>query len=413
MYIVSNVIDTTLNTALEFDRYVSTFIDHNEGLKVEVSTNNGSTWTELAFYSQNNNEDDSTWYTESLDISSYQSSTFKLRFTGISSSNSELIYLDNISFITAATTSQIYDDFESTLSLWTLTSQDDDDWNITQQSSPILSPSGNHVVSSKNCDRECYMISNVIDTTNLPTLEFKRFISSTIDRNEGLKVYVSSNNGVNWTELAFYSQNNNEDDSTWHTETLDISSYQSSTFKLKFTGISSSRSEWIHIDDIVFPTSSTGIPTTSAVYDEQFNDLTGWTKSGTNNWSVVTSWNEDWPENAAPGDKILAGNACSTACILTSDAIDLSSHTSVTLELSRFVDRSLDNSEYLAIEVYNGRTWAELERWTDNNNQDTDIWETETYDISNYIDDNFKLRLSTQQNRSSEDTGVNYIKIIT
>ena len=416
-FMVSDTIDTTSYTQIEFDKYVHSRIDNTEGLKVEVSTNNGTTWTELATYTEDSGHATTDWTIETLDISDYQSNTFKVRFTGMSSMPNEVVSVDDVKFMGSATTDtisqNIYDDFEATLSLWTLTAQDDDDWQITQISSPANAASDNHVISSRNCDRECYMVSGTIDTSSSPTLEFKRFVSSSIDRNEGLKVYVSSNNGINWTELAFYSDNNNKNDSIWHPETLDISTYQSATFKLKFTAISSSISELIHIDDVSFPSNSSITHVTSYAYNEVFNDLTNWSKSGTNNFNVVTSWNEDWPDNAAPEDKILAANNCIVACVLTSNSIDLSSHTSATMEVSRLVDRSLDNSEYLAIEVYNGITWSELARYTDNNNQDTDMWELQTFDITSYIDDDFKIRISTQQDRTSEDVGVDFIRIST
>ena len=412
-FMVSDTIDTTSYTQIEFDKYVHFNVDRTEGLKVEVSTNDGTTWTEIATYTEDNGHNTTDWTTETLDISSYQSSTFKVKFTGMSSSNNEVVSVDDVKFLGSATTGtisqNIYDDFEGTLSLWTLTAQDDDDWEIT--TFDIDSTSGNHVVVSGNCDRECYMVSGIIDTSSSPTLEFKRNVSSFVDRGEGLKVYVSSNNGINWTEIAFYSDDNNKNDSTWHTETIDISAHQSNMFKIKFTGISSSSSEKIYIDDVSFPSGSSITHVTSYTYNEVFDDLRDWTKSGTNNFNVVTSWNEDWPDNAAPGDKILAANNCIVACVITSSNIDLSSLSSATMEVSRFVDRSLDNSEYLVIEVYNGRTWSELVRYTDNNNQDTDMWELQTFDITRYIDDDFKIRISTQQDRTNEDVGIDFIRI--
>ncbi len=134
------------------------------------------------------------------------------------------------------------DDFEGTLSQWTNTG-DEQIWEI-------LTISGDKVASSDDCSTYCYLVSDTINASQATTLTFDRYIDSGVDRNEGLKVLVSTDNGVSYTELVFYSQNYGQDDSTWHTETLDISSYQSSTFKVKFTGVSSYSNDIVRIDDV-------------------------------------------------------------------------------------------------------------------------------------------------------------------
>ncbi len=150
------------------------------------------------------------------------------------------------------------DDFEGTLSKWTNTG-DDSIWEI-------LTISGDKVASSDDCSTYCYLESDTINASQATTLTFDRYIDTGVDKNEGLKVLVSTDNGASYTELAFYSQNYGQDDSIWHTETLDITQYQSSTFKVKFTGVSSYYNDIVRIDDVIITGSTTPTvtpPTTS------------------------------------------------------------------------------------------------------------------------------------------------------
>ncbi len=305
------------------------------------------------------------------------------------------------------------DDFEGTLSQWTLTG-DDEIWELR---SGIPTGTTGNVASSDDCDKNCYMVSDTIDASQATTLTFDRYISTSIDTNEGLKVEVSTNNGRTWSELVFYSTTPRTDDSTWHTETFDVTSYQSSIFKIKFTGVSSSSSELVQIDDVTVTGSSGGtVPpptTTSSLFEDNFNDLSNWSKSGDDRWHIVSTWREGMPPDGDSNNKIVVASNCDNPCILTSKTIDLSSHSSATLELLRFVDRSLDGGEYLSIEVFNGRVWTEIAKWGDHNNEDTDDWEFESFNISRYLDDNFKIKITSLQSSSSEDTGLDYIRIVT
>ena len=73
------------------------------------------------------------------------------------------------------------------------------------------------------------------------------------------------------------------------------------------------------------------------------------------------------------------------------------------------MDSSLDRGECLSIEVYNG-SWIEIAKWGADNSQDTDVWESESINISRYLDDNFEIKIKTLQS-SGEDTGIDYIRI--
>ena len=170
-----------------------------------------------------------------------------------SSSNMRVnMSIANTPVVTPPSGSAIFsDNFEGTLSNWTLTGDDDELWEI-------ITVSGDKVASTNDCDDECTMVSDRIRGSSATQLSFDRYVSSYVDNEEGLIVYLSTNNGASYTKLVSYTDNNNKNDNTWHSETIDISSYQSNNMKLKFTALSSSNSETVRVDDISITSSSTG-----------------------------------------------------------------------------------------------------------------------------------------------------------
>ena len=256
-HMTSETIDTSgLAAQLSFWLFVSPKIDDGEGLRVEITTNNGQTWTQI-FFSDDSNKDYSVWSKETLNLASYQSDTFKIRFTAISSSSSEIIWIDDVqvSSLSAPPPTDDFrfkDSFENTLSQWTLESDSSRKYWRIESSSRTGAPSSNQVAYSANCDRQCNMTSETIDTTGSATqLSFWRYVSSGIDNGEGLLVQVSTDDGNTWIHTLFFSEDNDKDDSLWHKELLSLEPYQSDTFKIRFTAISSSGSEAIRIDDVI------------------------------------------------------------------------------------------------------------------------------------------------------------------
>ncbi len=94
---------------LSFYRYVSTSADiSGEGIIVYVSEDDGNTWSILDSFIADESDDDGLWHKEEYDLSIYSASTqFKLKFEGISTSNSEDTELDDV---------KIYDSSADTIS---------------------------------------------------------------------------------------------------------------------------------------------------------------------------------------------------------------------------------------------------------------------------------------------------------
>ena len=76
----------------------------------------------------------------------------------------DIMYLHYMGFLTSSpvvpitdgNSITVYDDFESTLAKWTLTSDDDEDWEIVLNGTSTTA-GDNHVISSMDCDRECIL----------------------------------------------------------------------------------------------------------------------------------------------------------------------------------------------------------------------------------------------------------------
>ena len=92
---------------------------------------------------------------------------------------------------------------------------------------------------------------NSVDLSSVTsaTLEFYRFVDASLDRGEYLK--VEAYDGTSWNQLAIYGDDYDTDDDVWNLETLDISDYTNSDFKIRFIVLASSSSEDVGVDEII------------------------------------------------------------------------------------------------------------------------------------------------------------------
>ncbi len=80
---------------LSLYRYVDRSLDTGEYLRVDVSSDNGTTWTS-AFDWQGNVDDDDAWHHETFDLTGHLTDTFKIKLTARASSSSEDLMVDAI-----------------------------------------------------------------------------------------------------------------------------------------------------------------------------------------------------------------------------------------------------------------------------------------------------------------------------
>jgi len=157
-----------------------------------------------------------------------------------------------------------YDDFETNMDKWFLKSGTQ--W---QTKTPHNPNSGIvKVAGTSNCDIRCSMtMIDRVDLTNMvePTLSFDRFVDEKIDPDEGLFVYISTDNGLHWIELESFTDNNNKNDNVWNSEKYSLNNYSSNQIKVKFDGISTSTNEFTEIDDLRVFDAAVPIDTTSPI----------------------------------------------------------------------------------------------------------------------------------------------------
>ena len=92
---LNSKLDTPSPLTMESDRFVDHNVNGDEGLYVQHSTN-GTAWTTLASYTEDNNQDTDEWAVTPLTLDINQSST-GLRFIAKSSTPHEFIEIDNLS----------------------------------------------------------------------------------------------------------------------------------------------------------------------------------------------------------------------------------------------------------------------------------------------------------------------------
>ena len=142
------------------------------------------------------------------------------------------------------------DDFENdNLDLWTLSGQDE--W---ETDNPHVGISNNVVASSKNCDNECVMtITTPVDLSSYEDaqLTYDRFVDNADSGDEGLYVYVSTDNS-SWTLLEKFTDNNNGDTNAWKSETVSLKNYVSdTTVYIRFTAQSDGGGDYVEIDNVI------------------------------------------------------------------------------------------------------------------------------------------------------------------
>jgi PKD repeat protein len=343
------------SATLKFWRYVDRSLDAGEFLKVEVY--NGSTW-QTVFYWTNGSGDDDTWHEETLDLSNYLVSNFSVRFTTKENSAYEEAEIDNVT-IEAVGVGSSADPPDNTSPL--ADAGPDRTVNkgvaVTFDGSSSFDPDGTVVSYSWNLGNG--------DTAN-----------------GSVTSYAYASAGTYTVTLTV-----TDDDGASGTDTLQII-----------------------VND---PDSSSPPPPSNTLFSDGFESGLGkWTQSNGYYWNVEGPTEKNIP--GFPSSNMVAhADSCyaSAGCILTMKSpIDLSSYQSATMKFWRYVDTSLDEGEFLKVEVYNGSTWQTVFYWT-NGSGDDDTWHEETLDLSNYLASNFSVRFVTKESAAYEEVEIDNLTI--
>lgn len=311
------------------------------------------------------------------------------------------------------TSSVIFEDFfEGNLSAWSQTGDKPFKIKVSDESStyPTNWRADNTVAESENCDDTCSMnLAHSIDLSSYAsaTLEFDRFASTALDAGEGLKVELYD--GTSWTKVLEWSKNSGDADSTWRHVSYDLGDYLVDGFDLRITAESSRNNEHVAIDNVQI------FVNPNLIYMDTFESgISDWvhtTDSNRNFYSRISHESDEYPSGWLPSNKVAESDNCDYYCRMElRDSINMTSYDAATLEFDRFVDASFDTGEYLRIQLYNG-TWNTAFEWKGNTGDDDSEWHHEVLDLSDYLVDDFKIKVIARSTSSSEEAAIDNVKI--
>lgn len=191
------------SATLSLLRFLNNTMETGEYLKLDISSNNGSTWTNLANWAATA-ASDAAWHEESFNLASgYLVSGFKLRFVTLQSAGDEHVHVDDVKVTIPATLQTRY------------------------MTSPAF---------------------NASTVNGAVKLKFSRWlnIEAPASRSATVDVY----NGAAWVNVWTNSAAVSE--TAWSTQTIDLTAYKNAAMKVRFgwSGAASSKVSGWNIDDL-------------------------------------------------------------------------------------------------------------------------------------------------------------------
>ena len=154
------------------------------------------------------------------------------------------------------------------------------------------------------------------------------------------------------------------------------------------------------------------IPASTVLFSDDFESgFAKWTETGEGDWNLESPTEVQVPGHSS--NLVAHSDNCDSTCTITmSNSLDLGSYSGATLSFWRYVDKDLDNGEYLKVELYDGSQWNTIYNWT-NNAGDDDTWHQETVNLDSYLGvSNFNLRFVTHESHQKEIVEVDDIEIV-
>ena len=165
--------------------------------------------------------------------------------------------------------------------------------------------------------------------------------------------------------------------------------------------------------DLVTPSVT---PTGNTIWSDDFEDgnLDGWTESGESDWRADRFDEYRLPPNHPSTNKVAEADDCDTSCTITRTSdIDMTRYNNEFLQFYRYIDTTLDDDEYLKLEVYDGTAWIQLDLWSQENSDNDDAWHLEKYSLSDYTDvTDFNIRFVAKMSSNTEDVGIDDVAFI-
>ena len=149
---------------------------------------------------------------------------------------------------------------------------------------------------------------------------------------------------------------------------------------------------------------------------DDFEDrvLDGWNRTGDHElWNAMPLDEAAYPPDHPSTNKVAQAVLCEVVCVMSMTGFDLSMQADPEfLQFYRYFDDHLDNGEYLSVEVYDGSSWTELDRWTPEESDDDDVWHLEEYSLSDYTEvTDFGVRFTVYSDAFNEAVGIDDVKL--
>ena len=169
-----------------------------------------------------------------------------------------------------------------------------------------------------------------------------------------------------------------------------------------------------NIADVTFNVSVRVFNSTLFLDDFEDGNMDGWTLAGDHElWNAMPLDELAYPPDHPSTNKVAQAVLCEVVCVMSMTGFDLSMQAEPEfLQFYRYFDNTLDDGEYLSLEVYDGASWTELDRWSQENSDDDDVWHLEEYSLSDYTEvTDFGMRFTVYSDAFNEAVGIDDIKL--
>ncbi len=247
-------VDATSPLIVGFDRYVERH-SKDDRINVEYSTDSGSTWKVAASFREADGALAGTWVRESVMLDATASVTH-LRLAIYVKTGST--YIDNFS-VRSIPTSAVPDtatthafQFHGGLPSWTLTGDYETLWTAGAPAAAVAGQSAaDRAMIASDCDRYCYaQLGYALDASAPLLVSLDKYVDRSASRLDGLYVQYSTDGGTSWTNLAEYTGNTDDDDSTWSREVLSLGAQEGEAL-LRLAAYSLNDREKVEVDNLV------------------------------------------------------------------------------------------------------------------------------------------------------------------
>ena len=246
-------------------------------IALEISSDNGSTWTSI--WNESGNKGNQ-WLSANINLDAYTGGSIQLRFNRVTGSTWQAdIAIDNIELsgggstnngCTAQITSFPYNEgFEGSIGQWSQNSGDDLNWTVdangtpSNNTGPASAIEGNSYIfveaSGNNTGyptKQAILTSPCFDLSGLSVASFNFNYHMFGATNMGtIDVEASNDNGATW--ISIWTQSGNKGNQ-WLTASIDLSAYLGGTVQLRFNRVTGNT--WqadIAIDNVSLSNSAT------------------------------------------------------------------------------------------------------------------------------------------------------------